>query len=93
MKNFWSQVFVRLLLNRLNNPTFQATFGLPVEIASKNRCFDTGYLERCKTNEDASFDLFVTDFMRLPEVWQKNLTSKTYLEWYGYEREMRLKEY
>ena len=84
----YSTVFIRILLARITDPTWQATFVIPDGIQS-NRCFHENYVRQCVQSEDRAYDLFVTDFMHLAPDWQRNLTDRTYGQWCQYDRERR----
>lgn len=84
----WAKVFARLLLARISDPTWQATFTVPEDMQS-NRCFNQELVTRCTTGDAVAYDLFITDFIRLRPDWQIRLTGKTYNEWNNYDREVR----
>lgn len=84
----WAKVFARLLLRRITNPTFQATYQIPEDLAD-NRCFKPEQVERCTKSDDAAYDLFISEFSRLRPDWQVKLTDRTVSQWNEYDRERR----
>jgi len=89
---FWSHVWARIILNRLNDSTWQACFVSRPAGSEHNRCFMREYVQTCAINEDRAYDLLVTDFLHLSYPWQINLTGRTYSQWCEYERERRLSQ-
>ena len=88
--NFWSSVWARIILRRINDSSWQCCFASRPPEIEHNRCLNADYIKTCTTSEERAYDLLVTDFLHLSYPWQINLTGRTYNEWCHYERERRM---
>ena len=85
---FWAKNWARMVLNRVNNETWQSVYTVPEEYAH-NRCFNIELLRRATGNEDLAFDVFEHDFSRLRPDLQLALAGALRSAWLEADRKRR----